>query len=132
RRGPQAKFAHWTLKGIDYAIKRLWREANRSQRRHYDLWIYSDHGQSATSAYHKLRGYTLPEAVARTLNDQCADGGKVVREPSPVERLSLGYVTECLCSAIGYRGAGNGGVPQLKHDRTEVVGLGPVALLYFA
>jgi hypothetical protein len=30
RRGPQSLFAHWTLKGIDDAIARLWRAANHS------------------------------------------------------------------------------------------------------
>jgi len=43
RRGPNSLFAHWTLKGIDDAIARLWRVANHSAWRHYEVWIYSDH-----------------------------------------------------------------------------------------
>ena len=34
RRGPDSRFAHWTLKGIDAAIARLWRFAHRATSRH--------------------------------------------------------------------------------------------------
>ncbi|MGC2856343.1 endonuclease/exonuclease/phosphatase family protein [Novispirillum sp. DQ9] len=46
RRGPSSAFAHWTLKGIDAAIARLWDECRATHRRDYDLWIYADHGQA--------------------------------------------------------------------------------------
>ena len=46
RRGPHSRFAHWTLKGIDDAIARLWRAANHAAWRHYEVWVYSDHGQA--------------------------------------------------------------------------------------
>lgn len=64
RRGPSSKFAHWTLKGIDDAIARIWRAAKRSTRRNYDVWIYSDHGQEKTLPYLKIEGRTIGEAVA--------------------------------------------------------------------
>jgi endonuclease/exonuclease/phosphatase family metal-dependent hydrolase len=64
RRGPHSLFAHWTLKGIDDAIARLWRAANHSAWRHYEVWIYSDHGQALVRPYHMVQGYTLDEAVA--------------------------------------------------------------------
>lgn len=64
RRGPSSKFAHWTLKGIDDAIARIWRSAQRSARRQYEVWVYSDHGQEETIAYSKLYGRSLTEAVA--------------------------------------------------------------------
>ncbi len=51
RRGPSSKFAHWSLGGIDDAISRIWQEARRADRRDYDLWIYSDHGQEDTLPY---------------------------------------------------------------------------------
>lgn len=47
RRGPQSLFAHWTLHGIDRCVRRLYRAARRSGRRDYDVWIFSDHGQTA-------------------------------------------------------------------------------------
>lgn len=51
RRGPSSKFAHWCLRGIDDSIKRIWREAMLAERRDYDVWIYSDHGQEDTIPY---------------------------------------------------------------------------------
>src|SRR5690606_15383089 len=56
RRGPASPFAHWTLKGIDGAIARIWRAAHRSARRHYDIWIYSDHGQEHTVSFAAVHG----------------------------------------------------------------------------
>lgn len=68
RRGPSSRFAHWTLKGIDDSIARLWRAAHRSEWRNYDVWIHSDHGQAKVSQYSQLLGYPLQQAV-----EQCFD-----------------------------------------------------------
>lgn len=65
RRGPSSDFAHWTLKGIDRAIKGLFHTAHRSSRRDYDVWVYSDHGQEGTIPYQMENGRTLQEAVAK-------------------------------------------------------------------
>lgn len=51
RRGPGSGFAHWSLRGIDGAIKKLYRAAHRSRRRDYAVWIFSDHGQERTRKY---------------------------------------------------------------------------------
>jgi endonuclease/exonuclease/phosphatase family metal-dependent hydrolase len=64
RRGPSSLFAHWTLKGIDDTIARIWRAAKQSAQRDYDVWIYSDHGQEDTLAYPAQHGRTIQEAVA--------------------------------------------------------------------
>lgn len=64
RRGPSSLFAHWALKGIDDSIGRLWRAANRSARRSYDVWIYSDHGQAKVRSYAKEHGRPIEDAVA--------------------------------------------------------------------
>lgn len=69
RRGPRSLFAHWTLKGIDDAIARLWRATTRAAWRHYDVWIYSDHGQVATLPYRRAQGYTLEDAVAQAFEN---------------------------------------------------------------
>nr|MBF0220934.1 endonuclease/exonuclease/phosphatase family protein [Desulfobulbaceae bacterium] len=69
RRGPHSLFAHWTLKGIDDAIARLWRAANHSAWRQYDLWVYSDHGQVRVHPYHQIQGYALAEAVRVTFGE---------------------------------------------------------------
>ena len=68
RRGPSSAFAHWTLKGIDDAIARIWRAAHRSSRRHYDVWIYSDHGQEDSIPYETLHGRPLADAISEALN----------------------------------------------------------------
>ncbi|MFA7429998.1 MAG: endonuclease/exonuclease/phosphatase family protein [Rhodospirillaceae bacterium] len=59
RRGPSSAFAHWTLKGIDAAIGRLWNAARRSRRRDYDLWVYADHGQAEAVPFESLTGRNL-------------------------------------------------------------------------
>ncbi|WP_290612569.1 endonuclease/exonuclease/phosphatase family protein [Arsukibacterium sp. UBA3155] len=63
RRGPSSLFAHWTLKGIDDSVARLWRAAHRSQWRNYQIWLYSDHGQAKVTPYHVMQGYPLQQAV---------------------------------------------------------------------
>jgi len=70
RRGPDSYFAHWTLKGIDQAVANIWRAAQRSQRRKYDVWIYSDHGQERTESYRDIQGCTVQEAVSRLCKPQ--------------------------------------------------------------
>jgi endonuclease/exonuclease/phosphatase family metal-dependent hydrolase len=67
RRGPDSRFAHWSLKGIDNAIARIWRSARRSEHRDYDLWIHSDHGQEKTKSYSVEFGRTLHDAVNEVL-----------------------------------------------------------------
>jgi endonuclease/exonuclease/phosphatase family metal-dependent hydrolase len=76
RRGPSSIFAHWTLKGIDDAIRRLVHSARRSSRREYDIWVYSDHGQEETIPYPKENGKTVQQAVEEILspNDTMAPG----------------------------------------------------------
>ncbi|WGL16997.1 endonuclease/exonuclease/phosphatase family protein [Microbulbifer bruguierae] len=69
RRGPSSAFAHWTLKGIDDAIARIWRAAHRSSRRHYDVWIYSDHGQEDSIAYETLHGRPLADALSDVFSE---------------------------------------------------------------
>ncbi|USD19827.1 endonuclease/exonuclease/phosphatase family protein [Microbulbifer variabilis] len=69
RRGPRSAFAHWVLKGIDDAIARIWRAAHASDRRHYDVWIFSDHGQEQTKPYEEVFGRSLGDALSETLSD---------------------------------------------------------------
>ncbi len=63
RRGPDAAFAHWVLKGIDDSIKRIHTATRKSKRRKYTVWIYSDHGQVKSQPYVNIMGMTLPEKV---------------------------------------------------------------------
>jgi endonuclease/exonuclease/phosphatase family metal-dependent hydrolase len=52
RRGPGSLFAHWTLRGIDRAIRLLHHSARRSEGRDYEVWIFSDHGQTRVRPFH--------------------------------------------------------------------------------
>ena len=51
RRGPGSAFAHWSLLGIDRAIRTLYRAAEKSTRRDYAVWIFSDHGQERVRSF---------------------------------------------------------------------------------
>jgi endonuclease/exonuclease/phosphatase family metal-dependent hydrolase len=67
RRGPDSAFAHWTLKGIDAAIKDIYQTSLRSECREYHIIIYSDHGQESVQPYEKRYGKPLKKAVRETL-----------------------------------------------------------------
>jgi hypothetical protein len=65
RRGPSSRFAHWSLKGIDKAIARIWKAARRSSQRDYAVWVFSDHGSEEMDRCVRQTGWTLQEAVAQ-------------------------------------------------------------------
>ncbi len=67
RRGPSSAFAHWSLRGIDRAIKNIYRAAHRSARRDYQVWIYSDHGQEKTTLF-RHNGKELDEIIRNSLD----------------------------------------------------------------
>jgi len=67
RRGPSSRFAHWSLKGIDGAIARIWKAAQGSSQRHYEVWVFSDHGNEETVSYPQRTGRTLQEAIAEVV-----------------------------------------------------------------
>lgn len=69
RRGPSSLFAHWSLRGIDDAVKRLYKAARQSPWRHFDVWVYSDHGQAKTTPFKNHAGRSLHHAVAEVLGD---------------------------------------------------------------
>jgi endonuclease/exonuclease/phosphatase family metal-dependent hydrolase len=65
RRGPDSKFAHWGLKGIDDMIRQVFRAAHTSDLRDYEVVIFSDHGQQHTRIYENETGNTIQAAVTR-------------------------------------------------------------------
>ena len=67
-RGPGSRLAHFSLRGIDRAIKHIVRAAERSVRRDYAVWIFSDHGQEATRPFPEL----VPGGVEAVLQ-QCLE-----------------------------------------------------------
>jgi len=71
-RGPASLFAHWSLRGIDTVIAGVWKAAQNSQQRHYDVFVYSDHGQEETVSYQDECGRTVEEAIDQVLEDKKA------------------------------------------------------------
>lgn len=130
RRGPSSLFAHWTLKGIDDAIARIWRAAHRSERRHYDVWVYSDHGQAHTQPYDAVHGRSFSEAVAEVFTRHagrpvpCQSSG---RRGVQLQRARLfgGKRVQRLFPVEGPQPEEPGG-PELS-----VAPLGPVAMVYY-
>ncbi len=132
RRGPHSQFAHWTLKGIDDAIARLWRSANRSAWRHYEVWIYSDHGQSPVQSYHRVQGQTLEEAVTAVFGGLAATPPAADRKgqrPGSIQaervRLLGGKRIQRLFPVPRSKGA------DADDKQPVVTALGPVAHVYW-
>jgi endonuclease/exonuclease/phosphatase family metal-dependent hydrolase len=85
RRGPTSALARHSLGDIDAVIGRLVRASRRSQRRAYDAWVLSDHGQERTLSYVEERGQSVKEAVAGVFREH----GFEPRDAAPPE-LPLG------------------------------------------
>jgi hypothetical protein len=63
RRGPSSRFAHWSLKGIDNAIARIWKAAQHSSQRDYGVWVFSDHGSEEMVSCLRQTRQTLQETI---------------------------------------------------------------------
>ncbi len=115
-RGGTSRFAHWTLKGIDGAIKTIWKAANRS-RNDYDVWIYSDHGQVNSVPYEKKFGETFDNTVRRI-----AEQEKINIRYSPGRATFL--------NRIGVRAIHPPHGTSDTIDKPITCGLGPLAQIY--
>lgn len=73
-RGPTSTFAHWSLRGIDSAVAKVWNAAQRSSEREYGFFVYSDHGQEEAVSYQQLHGRTVEEAVNHILEENTSSG----------------------------------------------------------
>lgn len=67
-RGPDSPVAAWTLRGVDRAIRRIYKATRLSDRK-YHLYILSDHGQCACRPFDLLENETIGEYVQRQLTD---------------------------------------------------------------
>ena len=131
RRGPNSRFAHWALKGIDDAIARIWRAAQRSKRRQYDIWIYSDHGQEKTQSYPKLHGCSIQEAVAAVLTSS-VETCSVPSFPSGVQGIQFRRIN-LLGGRIMQRLFGVKPMAAIDPEEEVIVtAMGPLGLVYWA
>ena len=103
RRGPSSKFAHFSLRGIDNCIKRIWTAAHMSSRRDYDVWIYSDHGQEHTVPYPKEQKRSLEEGVAEALGMEVGGRKGRVRPAMRSQHYAGNRLEELLLRRTGTR-----------------------------
>ncbi|SDZ83056.1 endonuclease/exonuclease/phosphatase family protein [Microbulbifer marinus] len=128
RRGPRSAFAHWVLKGIDDAIGRIWRAAHASDRRHYDVWIFSDHGQEQTIPYEDHYGRSLGDALSDALSELSATPSVHRRKSGhgvQLERARL-FGSEWIEKMIPEDESVTGD----RNSPLALAALGPLAMLY--
>lgn len=123
RRGPSSRFAHWTLRGIDSAIHRLWKAAHRSSGREYDFWIFSDHGQETTTPYEIQHGELVQAAVAEVVEQVIVGQADEVIPSDGDERGAL--------SDRSSRSAGRQNAVREVSTRANWVGLGWIVSMLF-
>lgn len=128
RRGPSSKFAHFSLRGIDNCVERIWKAAHRAYRRDYDVWIYSDHGQESVVPYARENHRTLDEAVAQVLGTPVASPDAMKRAPREGSQNTAGQRAE---SYLLRRTGAAAKVEVRVDDRASVViAVGPFGHIY--
>ena len=133
RRGPSSAFAHWVLKGIDYAVRRLWIEAKHSPTRDYRVWIYSDHGQENVITYRELTGRSIQSVVDEVMQQiMLGEQGKVEKagtaaDEEPQEEVSYRMRT---LSRRHWQPRAAGRKDFVRPGKTRVIALGPVGFVY--
>ena len=125
RRGPGSAFAIWSLKGLDDAIKRVWKAAKRTDSRDYEVWIFSDHGQEYTTPYEKEFGQSVESAIA-----------EVVGGAEPLS-TGTGYERQQQLSRARWISSRSPNTPPAEQKQADpdslfyFAGLGPVGHIYF-
>ena len=143
RRGPDAELALFNLQGIDGAIAKIFRAARAVPEYDYDIFVFSDHGQLATTPFERVVGRELTEFV---LDHARVTVGGSVRAHDVQELVSL-RATEQWTRTLhkGLRGPARLYVEWLRRrlrraaddktwkplDAIEVVTGGSIAHIYF-
>jgi len=131
RRGPDSAFAHWSLLGIDRAIRDIHRAAQRSDYRDYELIVYSDHGQERTESFAQRTGRPLPSALSEVFATGPLQGFEVWKRPEPLAEL-MGQTKERCEAVLGLQQAEDGDsrvVPDAD-NRIVVTAMGPIGHIY--
>lgn len=128
RRGPDSRFAHWTLKGIDRAIRDIYRAAENSDAVEYELVIYSDHGQEKTVPYERRHGRSFEEGIKEAFS-----AGSLADTPvwlSLLPRVIGSTVNQCR-SMVGLKPLDHCAAdPPDQTTHVIVTALGPLCHLY--
>lgn len=132
RRGQHSGMARRALRSTDDAVERLWWAAHRASRRHYDVWILSDHGQETTDSYIDLYGESVDDAIHRVAVARDLIGPSV----APVEVTPRSGVGMQRVRMLGERFVGHL-VPGVDMDDARhrpgdltVTALGPIGQVY--
>ena len=130
RRGPSSRSAHWSLRGIDQCIAKIYKSAVHSTRRHYDLWVYSDHGQEQTTPYPPRYGRSINEAIEEAYDrfvgmSHPEHKTKAVHSQTPTMAHRMYYLGGIFRKLFVNQGTVNG-----NHKRLTVVAKGGVGHVY--
>ncbi|HZS36821.1 MAG TPA: alkaline phosphatase family protein [Polyangia bacterium] len=85
RRGPDSEMALYNLRGIDSAIARVVRATRAVPEYGYDVYVLSDHGQTATTPFERVVGSDLHRFVLEHAFHGAAGDGSV--ESSAIREL---------------------------------------------
>lgn len=132
-RGPASRFAHYGLRGIDRAIRKIARTAHRSPRRDYAVWVFSDHGQELTKPFPEDRPGEIESVIADCLElSQKRDPAWRLR-PQPRTGVASAWLSP------GQRSARQRERLKMEEQLTfeegkpfVVAAMGPVGHVYFA
>jgi len=125
RRGPSTRFAYWSLSGIDSAIKKIWKSAIDSDLRHYDVWIYSDHGQETVTPFPAVSDKSIQDLVQEIYAEACMSKSTLCSKS--FRRNDGGLSGDTVISKLFSR------AEEAPEDSTRpiVTALGPVCNIYF-
>lgn len=127
RRGPSARFAHWALKGIDDCIRRIAKEAERSAQRTYEVWLYSDHGQTASVPYKQEFSRTMQQAVKEVFREYTSSSATNAKNTSGEATARASWLGGKFLANLGDLRSYLG--PQAEEELV-VTDLGPLAHVY--
>ncbi|MEZ5326780.1 MAG: endonuclease/exonuclease/phosphatase family protein [Verrucomicrobiales bacterium] len=121
RRGPESRFAHWTLRGIDRVIRNVSSAAARAEGRDYEIVIYSDHGQESTVTYQTVSGQSIRETVDSVLGPLAP----AVQASNVTSSDWLHLRTRSL-----FRRKGTEAEPEVEKGEVFVTAMGPIGQIY--
>jgi hypothetical protein len=129
RRGPSSAFAHWTLQGIDGAVKDVYRAALRSEYRTYQIVFYSDHGQENCASYELIHGRSVNSAIAEALSQGTLSNLSYETVHSPATGVILQRRGRSLISK-GETQLSSEPIDQGPIQELKVAALGPLGHIY--
>lgn len=128
RRGPDSAFAHWTLKGINRAVRDICHAAAHSAYRDYEWIVYSDHGQERTVPFALKHGRGIDVALREVFSRGPLAGKALWMSHLPAV---VGDTINRCRNFLGLKRPGSG--PSAPADPTTQIVLttmGPVGQLY--